>query len=409
VVEERTALARAGRTISRGAGFWVIAYVFAAGMLGTTLPTPLYVLYQGQFHFATETITFIYAAYAVGVIAVLLFAGQVSDEVGRRRVLFVALGFSTASTVVFIGAGGTGWLFLGRVLSGFSAGLFTGTCTAALTELAAPGASRRASVVSTVANTGGLGLGPLIAGLFAQYGPNPTVLVFEVYLAMLALAVVGLTLVPETVEARTRLSVRFHGLGIPSDGRAEFLAAGLAGFSAFSLLGLFTSLVPSFLGGILHEHNLAVAGAVVFLVFATGTVTQVLVGARATPQVVVVGLAGFLVALALILLGLSEASLGIFLAGATVSGVSTGAVFLGSLASANRLAPPAERGRVVSSYFLLCYVGLTIPVIAVGISSQHIGDFRATLVCAVVLSVLCVYSGMVLRRVRLEPHGATAS
>ncbi len=299
---------------------------------------------------------------------------------------------------MFIIAPGTGWLFLGRVFSGFSAGLLTGTATAALTDLAAPGAERRASVVSTVANLGGLGLGPLVAGLFAQYGPDPTVLVYEIYLAMLVVAGVGLLAVPETVSRSGRFSLRFRGLGIPTRGRTEFLAASLAGFSAFTLLGLFTSLVPSFLGGVLHQHNLAVAGAVVFLVFATATVTQVALGRHATPQAVVVGLGGFLLALALIVLGLSDASLGVFLAGAVVGGVSVGAVFLGSLATANQLAPAAERGRVISSYFLLCYIGLTVPVVAVGISSQHVGDFRATLVCAVVLSVLCVYSAVVLRR-----------
>jgi predicted lipoprotein with Yx(FWY)xxD motif len=47
--------------------------------------------------------------------------------------------------------------------------------------------------VATAANMDGLGLGPLIAGLFAQYAPHPTTL-FEVYLALLAVAGKGFTL-----------------------------------------------------------------------------------------------------------------------------------------------------------------------------------------------------------------------
>ena len=62
-------------------------------------------------------------------------------------------------------------LFVGRILSGLSAGLMTGTATATLTELITAG--RQASLVATAANMGGLGLGPLIAGLFAQYLPHP--------------------------------------------------------------------------------------------------------------------------------------------------------------------------------------------------------------------------------------------
>ena len=219
--------------------FWLIAYVFAATMLGTTLPTPLYVMWESQWHFSSETVTFIFAVYATGVLSALIFAGRASDQVGRRPVLGAALAFSACSTVVFIITPSVGWLFLARVLSGFSAGLMTGTATAALTDTLGAAKRRRASVTSTVVNTGGLDLGPLFAGLFAQYLPRPTVLVFEVYLALLAAAAVAVAWVPETVQRRQRLSIRFAGLGFPSAGRTEFLAAGMAGFAAFSLLGIF--------------------------------------------------------------------------------------------------------------------------------------------------------------------------
>src|SRR5438067_5312411 len=180
------------RAARRPVAFWLVAFVFAATMLGTPLPTPLYVIYQGQWHFSAGIATVIFATYAAGVLAALLLAGRSSDQIGRRRVLAAALALSAVSTVVFILAPSLGWLFVGRVLSGLSAGLVTGTATAALTELIAASSSRRASRVATAANMGGLGLGPLVAGLFAQYGPDPTVLVFEVYLLMLAVAAAAL-------------------------------------------------------------------------------------------------------------------------------------------------------------------------------------------------------------------------
>ena len=154
--------------VSRPVAFWLIAYAFAVTMLGTTLPTPLYVIYQAQWHFSTSLITLIFAVYAVGVLVALLGAGRSSDQVGRRPVLAAAIVLSIASAVTFILAPSVGWLFLGRVLSGLSAGLITGTATAALTETAGAGPGRRASLVSTTANMGGLGLGPLLAGLLAQ-------------------------------------------------------------------------------------------------------------------------------------------------------------------------------------------------------------------------------------------------
>ncbi len=379
--------------------FWLVAYLFGATMLGTTLPTPLYVIYESQWHFSAGLTTLIYATYAVGVLAALLLAGRSSDQVGRRPVLAAALGFSAVSTVVFILASGVGWLFVGRVLSGLSAGLVTGTATAALTEYASRagrdrdstgpgGTSRRASMVATAANMGGLGLGPLVAGLFAQYAPDPTVLVFEVYLGLLALAAFALAVVPETVAQRQRLSLRFSGLGIPAVGRREFVAAGVAGFAAFSLLGLFTALAPTFLSSVLHQHNHAVSGAIVFAIFGTGAASQLFLGRFPSRRVVTFGLALFVVALALIVAGLSQASMGLFLAGTITGGLAVGAVFIGSLSTANRLAPPEIRGRVVSTYFVFAYVGLTIPVIGVGIASDYVGDFRSVLVCAIALAAL---------------------
>jgi MFS family permease len=372
----------------RASGFWLLAYLFAAVMLGTTLPTPLYVVYQGEWHFSAEIVTLVFATYAAGVLAALLLAGRSSDQVGRRPVLAMALGFSTLSTLVFILAPSLAWLFVGRALSGLSAGLVTGTATAALTETGT--GARRSSRVATAANTGGLALGPLVAGLFAEFGPNPTVLVFEVYLGILALATAALILAPETVVERRPLSLRFSGLGIPTTGRPEYLAAGLAGFAAFSLLGMFSALAPSFLGQVLDEKNHAVEGAVVFALFATATATQLILARFNSRPVILSGLATFLVALALIVAGLSAASLVLFLVGTIVGGVGAGAVFVGSLSTANRLAPPEQRGRVVSTYFVFCYVGLTIPVIAVGIASVRVGDFRAVLVCAIVLAALSV-------------------
>ncbi len=338
-LEHSPAAGRRRLAVPRHLAFWLLAFVFAATMLGTTLPTPLYVIYQARWHFSAAIVTVIFAVYAAGVLAALLLAGRSSDQAGRKPVLATALGASALSTVVFILAPNVGVLLAARILSGLSAGLMTGTATAALTELVPASAGRRASLVATAANMGGLGLGSLIAGLFAQYAPHPTAGVFEVYLAVLAAACLCLAFVPETVSPRQRPALRFAGLGVPERGRGEFLAAAVAGFSAFSLLGLFSALAPTFLGGLLHEHSHAIQGAVVFLMFAVGTLTQLLAARFPSRPVVVAGLGLLLAALALIVAALAQAAIALFLAGTVVAGVAVGAVFLGSLATANPCAP----------------------------------------------------------------------
>jgi MFS family permease len=372
--------------------FWLAALILSITMLGTTLPTPLYVIYQGQWHFSAAIVTVTFAVYAVAVLATLLLAGRSSDQAGRKPVMAVALAASALSTIVFILAPDVGVLFVGRILSGLSAGLMTGTATAALTELVPAQASRRASLVATAANMGGLGLGPLIAGLFAQYAPQPTVLVFEVYLALLAAAGLCLFLVPEPVSPRRRPALRFAGLGIPEQGRGEFIAAGIGGFAAFALLGLFAALAPTFLGSVLHQNSHAVQGGVVFLLLAVGAVTQVALARLNSRRVVLAGLGIFLAALALITGALSQAGMALFLAGTVVGGVAVGAVFLGSLATASRLAPPGQRGQVISAFFVACYAGLIIPVVAVGVATEFISDFTAVLALSILLAGLCLFA-----------------
>jgi MFS family permease len=285
-----------------------------------------------------------------------------------------------------------GALIAARIVSGVSAGLVTGTATAALTELAPASAGRRVSLVAPAANMAGLGLGPLVSGLFAQYAPDPTTLVFVVYLAVLAVAALILLLVPETVRVRTRPTLRFTGLGVPERGRGEFIAAGVAGFAAFALLGLFTSLVPGFIAGELHQGSHAVQGAAVFGLFAIGTITQAALSRLDSRPVVLAGLGLFLAALALILAALAQASMPLFLAGTVAGGVSVGAIFLGSLATANRLAPPERRGHVVSTFFVACYAGLIIPVVGVGVLTEFIATFPAVLAFSLLLAVLCLFS-----------------
>ncbi len=114
---------RSGRS---GYGFALLAYAFAAIMLGTTMPSPMYALYSEHLHFAVVETTVIYATYAGGVLTALLVFGSWSDAIGRRPVLLAGTLCALASAVVFLSADTVAQLLVGRVLSGLSAGLFTG-------------------------------------------------------------------------------------------------------------------------------------------------------------------------------------------------------------------------------------------------------------------------------------------
>src|ERR1700758_5196060 len=135
--------------------FWIVGYTFAVTIAFSALPTPLYVLYQARDHFSTFMITVIFAAYAVGVVGSLFLAGHLSDWVGRRRMILLAVLINMLSGLLFLLWPATVGLIIGRVISGISIGMLTATATAYLSELhaaARPGTgTKRSEIVGTAA------------------------------------------------------------------------------------------------------------------------------------------------------------------------------------------------------------------------------------------------------------------
>nr|ABS50473.1 NapR9 [Streptomyces aculeolatus] len=384
---------------TRRPGYLAAAGVFAVGMLGTTLPTPLYGLYRQQIGFSELIVTVVFAVYAVGVIVALLVAGDFSDILGRRPILLCAAALAAGSALLFIFEQGLPQLFAGRVLSGFSAGLFSGTATAAVLDLAPPGRRGRAAFAATAANMGGLGLGPLLSGILAQYAPWPLKLPFLVHLALLVAAAAAIWMLPETVHrTRPRPSLRPQGMTIPPAVRAVFVPCALAAFAGFSVLGLFTAVAPDFMATVLDVHNLAVAGAVVFSVFCASTAGQLLMGSVSAAKALPLGCAVLVLGLLLIGASLLAESLPILVLGAVAGGAGQGLSFRAGLTLIGAAAPELQRSATLSAFFVFAYVGISLPVVGVGALTLELGVRDAGLVFAGCVILLVSAVATYLRR-----------
>ncbi|MFD3520088.1 MFS transporter [Streptomyces sp. NPDC058653] len=392
-------------------GYLGAAVVFAIGMLGTTLPTPLYGLYREELHFSEFMVTVVFAVYAFGVIAVLLLLGDFSDRIGRRPVLFIGLGLSVASAVCFLSEGGLPLLFAGRLLSGFAAGLFSGAATATVMDLAPAGREARAGLAATAANMGGLGCGPLLAGLLAEYAPLPLRLPFA---AALGLALVGMVLtwfLPEPVEHRTRRpGLRPRGLRVPPQVRGIFAPAALAAFAGFALLGLCTAVSPTFVGTTLGEPNLAVAGAVVFSVFLASTVGQSQMGRVGAPRALPGGSLVLVAGLVLVGVSLFVESLALLVVGVICGGLGQGLAFRAAITLIGAAAPQESRGGTISAFFVVAYIGISLPVIGIGALTLVLNLRVVGLVFTGCVAVLAACVGLYeLRELRGRRSSATAS
>lgn len=366
----------------------LLAYAFAAVMVGTTLPTPLYALYSQQMHFAVLTTTVIYATYAGGVLFALLVFGRWSDAVGRRPVLLAGIGAALASAVVFLLAHSVPELLVGRVLSGLSAGIFTGTATAAVIEAAPPSWRTRAAAVATVANIGGLGVGPVLAGILAQYAPSPLKLTFVVHIVLMVLAAAAVLMVPETSSRTGKLGPQ--RLSVPAEVRPVFLTAALAAFAGFAVTGLFTSVAPSLLTNVIGVGNHALAGLMAGSIFGASAIAQI-AGTRIAPQrAVALGCAILTVGMGILVVALHYSSLAGLIAAAVVAGVGQGISFSRGLAAVAERTPAERRAEVSSTYFVVAYIAISIPVIGEGFAAQAWGLRTGGTVFATAVGVLAL-------------------
>lgn len=348
-----------------------VAAMIGVAFAGSTLVTPLYVIYKEQFGFSQATLTFVYAAYVIGNLVALLFFGRVSDKIGRRSATIPAMAIAFLSCLVFLFAENVVWLYVARVLSGLGIGIATGTGTAWLAELIARKDKARATTIATSANFGGLATSALISGILAQYAPWPLQLPFVIYLLVLLIVTALIWRTHETVARRQsigRISLR-PKISVPPQIRANFVAPAVAGFGAMALVGFFAAVGPTVLAQELHETNHAIAGAL-FFEMAIVVAVAILATRKVPSRAAMLNGLGLMVPSVLLIVGAElSASMWLLIAATAWCGVAAGLAYRGSLQVVNQIAPEEKRAAVVSSYFICCFLGNALPVIGIGVIS----------------------------------------
>jgi MFS family permease len=130
--------------------FVTVAAALFVLLLDGNLPTPLYAVYRERFGFSGAELTLIFAIYAMVLIPSLLVLGQLSDRIGRRRVLAGGLAGAVVGLALLAAARSTLWLFVARTVQGISLGAVVGTAAAALVEAEPHGDHRRAALAAFI-------------------------------------------------------------------------------------------------------------------------------------------------------------------------------------------------------------------------------------------------------------------
>jgi len=380
------------RHLSPSLAYALVAAVIGLALFASGTPSALYGSYQELWGFSPVVLTLVYATYAFGVLAALLLAGRLSDEIGRRPVLLAALATLMVATVLFMVADSVVWLFAARGLQGVATGVALGAASAALLDLHPRRDPAGVGLTNGVVSAGGMGLGVLMSSAFVELLPAPRVLPYVALFVLFAIAFAGALAMPEPVAGRSRPRLTPQRPRVPAIVRRPFFLAALGVISSWSIAGLFLSLGPQLSADLFHTSDHFVAGIGVFVLALSGALAQLAFG-RSAPWA---GAAGGSVALAagmaMIVLAAATDSSGLFLAGAVIGGSGWGVAFLGGLRTLSAAIPNEHRASVMSAFYVVAYASLSLPAVLAGVVVTPLGlaptfEIFGTVVAALALVV----------------------
>jgi MFS family permease len=376
------------RTLPEAAAFWIVAVLFLMLFFASAAASPLYPVYQAQFHFSATTLTAVFAVYVLVLLITSLFFGSVSDYLGRLPVIITALVLSAAGCVVFLAAHDTGALYAARSLQGVATGLASGSIGAALIELQPPG-SQRAPLVTSAFSTLGLALGALVTSVLVQYAPAPTRLIWWVLLAVFA---AGIVAVPAMAEPGSRrpgaLASLRPRIAVPRQARGTFARAVPCLAATWALGGLYLSLGPSLAAQATGSPNLVWGGLVIFLLCGTGAVAAFVLRGITSRAAMLAGCLLLLAGVAVTFGAIATTTAAAFIVGTAVAGAGFGLAFQGAFRATTALATPAQRAGLVTAVFAVGYLAFSVPALIAGVATTEFGLRPTALVYSASLAVL---------------------
>jgi len=362
---------RTGRMTSRG--FWIVAAISFLYLFAASAPSPLYGVYAATWHFSPTTLTVIFGVYALTLLATMLFAGSLSDAVGRRPVIITALAMQSATMLLFLAADSVGWLYAARLAQGCATGLVTAAVSAALVDLQPASRPGLAAVVNATIPPAGLAVGALVSGALVQYAPDPTRLVYYLMLAgFVVMTLALLTLVPETVAQRhpARLGAQ---VGVERALLRAFLVTVPVLVACWALSGLYLSLGPSLVLTMQHTANKLLGGGIVFILCGCGAVAGVIAHGWPPRQAMHAGCAALGAGVALTVVSVATSAPALLYAGTVVSGCGFGIGFLGAFRTLAGLATAERRSELIAAVYVVAYLSFSVPSVVAGVLATKVG------------------------------------
>jgi MFS family permease len=392
-----TAAFRNRSQLSRRSSFVLQASILVMLLAASAVPTPLYSVFQSEWGFSAITVTVVFGIYALAVLVALLVVGKLSDHIGRRPVLLVALVMQLVALGIFLAAGDVATLIAARVVQGLSTGAAVGALGAGLFDLD----NAKGAIANGVAPITGTATGSVVSGVFIQYLPAPTHLIFEALLGIFVVQTIAVVFMPETATPKPgALASLRPRIAVPPQARGAMIAAVPALVAAWSLASFYGGLGPAVIRTLSGSTSYVLAGMSLFALAATGAITVFLVRNVQPHRVMAIGSVALFVGVGIALLAIDADSTAWFFVGSGIAGVGFGAGFQGAIRTVVPFAETHERAGLLSALYVVSYLAFGLPAVIAGVLDEHLGLLRTARWFGLVTMALAMiaFVGLVVQR-----------
>jgi predicted MFS family arabinose efflux permease len=366
---------RDSRRLSGRPAVFLLASLIVALLASSAAPTPLYAIYQAQWHFTPITTTVVFGAYAIAVLAGLLTLGKLSDHVGRRPVLLAAIAVHAGSLVIFATATGVPALLSARVVQGLSTGAALGAIGAAMLDMD----RELGTFANAVAPGMGTASGAIVSALAIRFLPDPTHLIYLALIGVLAVQATAIAAMRETVSpAPGALASLRPEITLPRSLRAPVLTAVPVLFAVWALAGLYGALGPALVHTLTGSGNVVLGSLSLFVLAASAVIAIIAARRVAARTVMLFGILALITGVAVTVTAVSLGSAAVFFAGSAIAGAGFGSGFQGGIRTVVPLAAAHERAGLVSLLYVVSYLGLGVPAVLAGFGVMHGGGLITT-------------------------------
>ncbi|MEU3184114.1 MFS transporter [Streptomyces sp. NPDC006923] len=363
------------RRLPPNIALYVLASIVVSFLAASSAPTPLYAVYQAEWGFTPITTTVVFGVYALAVLAGLLTLGKLSDHVGRRPVLLAALGVQAASMAVFATADGVPALLVARIAQGLSTGAALGAIGAGMMDINRP----KGTIANAVAPGLGTATGALVSGLVVQYLPAPTHLIYLALLVVFALQAVAVSRMTETVTRKPgALATLKPEIKLPRAVRRPVLVAAPVLFAVWSLAGLYGSLGPALVRGLIDSSSVVFGGLSLFILAGVAALSVLALRGAAARTVMLTGILALIAGVAVTLVSMEAGSATGFFIGTAIAGLGFGSGFQGGIRTVMPLVTAHEGSGVLSLLYVVSYLGMGGPAVIAGFLVVHAGGLFTT-------------------------------